>query len=92
MDAARTVSSTTQAEFLLRQRRFSEAAQIYTDLLTQIGQDPRHLVNFGGALIELSRFPDAAHVLGHVVRLDPTRWSAWANLGIALLEQQRYRE
>ena len=84
------MTSVSQAEILLRQRRFAEAAEIYTCLLPDIRDEPRHLVNLGGTLIELSRFKDAAHVLQRVVAMEPGRWSAWSNLGIALMEQQLY--
>ena len=51
-----------------------------------------YALGYGAALVQARRFPEAAQILGQVVRSSPDNYSARANLATALYESKRYQE
>jgi tetratricopeptide (TPR) repeat protein len=53
---------------------------------------PEYALGYGAALVQARRFPEAAHILRQVVKIDPDNYVARANLATALYESKRYQE
>lgn len=51
-----------------------------------------YALGYGAALVQARRFPEAAHILGQVVKAVPDNYAARANLATALYESKRYPE
>ena len=53
---------------------------------------PEYALGYAAALVQTRRFPDAARILQHVIRVNPENYAAHANLATALYESKRYEE
>ena len=51
-----------------------------------------YAIGFAAALVQARRFPEAARILGEVVKLSPENYIARANFATALYESKRYQE
>ena len=51
-----------------------------------------YAIGYGAALVQARRFPEAARILGEVVKLTPENYTARANFATALYESKRYQE
>ena len=51
-----------------------------------------YAIGFGSALVQARRFPEAARILGEVVKSTPENYTARANFATALYESKRYQE
>ena len=64
---------------------FHKALEIQPD-------SPEYAIGFGAALVQARRFPEAARILGEVVKSTPENYTARANFATALYESKRYVE
>ena len=53
---------------------------------------PEYALGYAAALVQARRFPEAAGILRHVVKMSPDNYVAHANLATALYEAKRYQE
>lgn len=64
---------------------FRKAAELQPDA-------PEYALGYGAALVQARRFPEAAFILGKVVKATPDNYVAHANFATALYEAKRYQE
>ena len=55
-------------------------------------KNPKYVIGYASALIQLRRFPEAEALLRRVIALNPDDYTAHANLALSLYEMKRFAE